>query len=91
MILKNKILYIVKYSVGSYDDYQEVIVFATKKKSTAINYVEKFNQVLHKWYAYYSQYEEDGWIKSEYVEKYFDRWRQLSDINRAFFEETTIR
>lgn len=91
MTPKNKILYIVKYSVGSYDDYQEVIVFATKKKSTATNYVEKFNQVLHKWYAYYSQYEEDGWIKSEYVEKYFDRWRQLSDINRAFFEETTIR
>lgn len=87
-------IYIVSYSTGSYEDYQEIILFATTKKSTATKYVTKFNKLVDKWYKYYSQYEDDnmfGWIKQEYVEKYFNRWHKLKEINKAFYQEIEIR
>lgn len=88
-------IYIVSYSTGAYEDYREIILFSTTKKSTATKYVTKFNKLVDKWYKYYSQYEQNcsghRWIKQEYIEKYFNRWYKLKEINKAFYQEIEIR
>jgi hypothetical protein len=90
-----KKMFIVKYSFGSYEDHHVVIIFATTKKSTATKYVTKFNRILKKWKKHYSQYEQNdtglNWIKEEYIEKYFDRWHCLRNINRCYYEEVPLR
>jgi hypothetical protein len=89
-------IYLVKYSGGSYDDYYNVIVFATTKKSKATKYCAKFNRILKKWKEYYSQYEEDkyGWkwiYKEEYINQYFNRWYKLKNINKCNYEKIPVR
>jgi len=91
----NKI-YVVKYCGGSYDDYYNVIIFATAKKSIATKYVTKFNRILKNWKEYYKQFEEDselgfGWIKKEYVESHFNRWYNLQNITKCYYEEIQVR
>ncbi len=88
-------MYIVKYSTGSYSDYNEVNLFVTSKKSTAIKYCKKFNSMLDKWYKYYAKYEDRrygyGWISDKYVDKYYNRWYQLRETNKAYYEAINIR
>lgn len=91
-----KIVYIVKYSRGSYDDYREEIIFATIKKSTATKYVTRFNKIL-------KQLEESNkklekvesygrtWIKDKYAENFYRRWSTVREINRAYWEQLEIR
>ena len=90
----NKI-YLVKYCGGSHDNYYNVVIFATTKKSTATKYVTKFNRILNKWDKYYSQFEsiELGWtwIKEEHVEQHFDRWNSLKRITNCYYEEIEVR
>jgi hypothetical protein len=95
MSKKNKI-YIVKYSLGTYDDYREEIIFATIKKTIATKYVTRFNKVL-------KQLEEDNkrfekvesyglsWIKDKYAKNFYRRWSTVREINKAFWEESEIR
>ena len=89
-----KEIYIVSYSTGSYEDYKEIIIFATTKKSKATKYVTRFNQILKKWKDYYSQYEtrEHGivWLKDIY-NKWFERWYSLTKVNRCYWEKIEIR
>ena len=89
-------MYIVLYSSGEYDDWFEHKIFVTKKKSVAINYVYRFNNILKKWRQYYMQCEEvdehgDIWIKNEYRDSHFDRWNKLRGINRCYWEEIELR
>ena len=91
-----KKIYIVKYCGGSSDDWYEVNLFVTDKKSTAIRYVNKFNKILGKWKKHYRQYEENRrgimpWLKAEYVEKYFHRWSTLREIDKCYWNEIDFR
>lgn len=88
-------IYIVKYSAGQYDSYDEVTIFATTKKSIATKYVTKFNRLLKKMKEYYSQFETNEmgiiWIKEEHAERHFERWYQMNRINRCYHEEISLR
>lgn len=93
-------IYLVKYSGGSYDDYYNAIIFATKDKKTATKYVTKFNRILKKWKAYYSQFEDNRygwrWIKDEYVQDdsndyIYQRWSSLRRITNCYYEEVSVR
>ena len=88
-------MYLVKYCGGSYEDHYIRVLFVTAKKSTATKYVTKFNKILKKWTNYYKQYESDdhysSWIKDEHAEKYFDRWWQLRNITRCYWDEIEVR
>lgn len=91
---ENKI-YIIKYRGGDYEDYYEKIIFATTYKTKAIAYVRRFNRILKKWKNYYKQFETKHcgitWIKEEYIDKYFQRWYSLQEIDRCFFESIELR
>jgi len=93
--MRKNVIYIVKYSCGSYDDYMENIIFATHNKSTATKYVTRYNTILKKWKEYYRQFEEKiysiNWIKEEFMETKYDRWSNLSELNGCFWEEVEIR
>jgi hypothetical protein len=88
-------IYLVKYNVGDYDNYNSYVIFATNNKSKAIKYASKFNELLKKWRQYYSQFErnENGfnWIKKEHVDKYFYRWNSLREIGKCYYEEIPVR
>lgn len=92
---KTDIIYLCGYTGGDYDDYYRATVFATKSKSKATKWKQKFNRILKKWKKYYSQYEGNNynfpWIKDEYLEQYYDRWNSLRGINNAFVEEIELR
>lgn len=89
----NKI-YIIKYCGGSHDDWYSTDVFVTDKKITATRYVTKFNNILKKWKEYYKQYEEKNenmnCIKDEYLE-HFERWDNLQNITKCYFERIELR
>lgn len=90
-----KTIYLIKYSVGSYEDYKEITVFATAVKKVATKYVTKANKILKKWKDYYSQFEDNRigikWIKEEYIEKYYNRWSSIKAVNRFYWEEIEVR
>jgi len=90
-----KKMYIVRYCGGSYDDWYEVNVFVTDKKTTATKYVIKFNKMLKKWKKHYNQFESKelgmNWIKEEYVEQHFNRWDSLQNINSCYWSEIEFR
>lgn len=90
----NKI-YMAYYSAGSYDDYREVIVFASTDKKKVTKWCTKFNKILKKWKEYYSQFESDRygfkWIDEQYVDRYYDRWSSLKKINQASYSEVEVR
>lgn len=88
-----KAIYIVKYSRGAWDDYEEVDVFVTESKSKAEKYRAKFNRILKKWKTHYSKYEDEslGWIKDEYEEHYFMRWYSLREVNGCYIKEIEQR
>lgn len=88
--------YVVQYQGGEIDDYFNVIIFVTNGKDKAKKYVERFNSSLEKWKDYYSQYEEEReseyrWIKDEYVSKHFNRWYEINNIDKCYFEEINLR
>lgn len=84
-------MYIVKYSTGSWDDYYQINIFVTTDKEMAEKYVEKFNNILKKWKEYYSQFKDEyGGIKDEYL-KMSDRFYSLMEINKCSFKEIEIR
>jgi hypothetical protein len=93
--MKSNKIYLVKYYGGSYDDNYTVNIFATSSKSKATKYRAKFNRILKKWKAYYSQYETNklgfNWIDDSYVDNYYNRWSFLSRINMCYYEEVEVR
>jgi hypothetical protein len=88
-------IYVVKYCGGDYEDFGNVTVFATTKKSVATRYVTKFNRILKKWKNHYKQFETNemgiDWIKQEFVERHFDRWNRLQNISTCYYEEVLVR
>ena len=89
-------MYVVKYSKGDYDDYREIIVFVTDRKTTATKYVTKFNKMLKKWREYYSQFEDNKrfpftWFRDDAPTLYYDRWYMLREIYRCWWEEIEVR
>jgi len=91
----NKQLYIVKYTTGSNDSYDEINIFVTHSKSKATKYVTKFNKMVKKWRDYYQQFEdnncENKWIKDEFTNQHFNRWYMLREINKCSYEEIGLR
>jgi len=85
-------IYIVYYSTGEYEDYRECDIFATFDKEKAIAYVYRFNSLKDKWYKHYSKYNGDyRWIKDEFVEKYFNRWYIMHELNDCSYKEIEVR
>lgn len=88
--------YLVRYYGGSYEDAFNVVVFATKKKSTATKYCTKFNQMLKKWKDYYRKFETKKygkmtWITDEHINTKFYRWNKLQKIIRCYYEVVSVR
>lgn len=88
--------YLCYYSAGGYDDYRNVNIFVTESLTKANKWMRKFNRILKKWKEYYSQFETKGygsfkWIGDEFIEKHYDRWSSLRNINRAYITEIEIR
>jgi hypothetical protein len=86
-------IYVVKYSSGSYDDFYEENIFATKSLEVASNYIHKFNSRLEYWKEVMMTYADDrGHLKDENwdipVTNHF--WT-IKEMNRCFMEEVEIR
>ena len=45
-------IYIVKYAKGSYEDYEEITIFATMDEIKAKDYISKYNMILDKLKTY---------------------------------------
>jgi len=85
-------IYIVKYSGGSYDGYYTRDIFGTADESTAIAYVNKFNNILNNWKAYYKKFEDgDGWLRSDVDDEHFEKWYKLHQISRCYYEPLPVR
>ena len=96
-------IYIVYYSTGEYEDYRECNIFATFDKQKAIAYVRRFNSLKDKWYKHYSKYNGNyrwiyskyngnyRWIKDEFVEKYFNRWYFMHELNDCSYKKIEVR
>jgi hypothetical protein len=88
-----KIMYIVKYESGSYDDYFVQDVFVTNNKELAEKWVNKFNSRITYWKEVIKQYNnEDGYLDRKYwAIPFVKRYRIIRDINEAFIEEIELR
>lgn len=89
-------IYVVKYHRGRYDDASVITIFATFRKDTARQYVERFNTSLKKWKDYYKQFEgenEFGFqsLKKEHFETKFERWLHIIDTGFSFYNEVELR
>ena len=82
---------VVKYSSGSWDDYFVHDVFATTDEEKAKVYVEKFNRIIEKWHIYWSTIvnKDDDWLDDDTYN--YNRYHQIIDINRAWYDKIEIR
>ena len=84
------IMFIVKYSTGSYDDYMRHNIFVTESEEVAKAYVEKHNALLTKWQKYWEQFEnEDHWMEDQ--TKDWNRWYEIHNRNVAYYDKIDIR
>ena len=83
-------MYIVKYDIGEYDSYKEVIVFATKNKSKATRYVKRFNKVMKNYRGFYSKFISPRWTNNSNY-SYYDRWYNLQELGSCFMEQIQLR
>lgn len=94
-VMEQNKIYIAYYNVVGYDDYGHINVFASTNKSKVTKWCTKFNKILKKWKGYYSQFEVNRcgikWIDEQYLDKYFDRWNFLRNINKASYIEINLR
>lgn len=82
-------MYIVKYSIGEWDDYRENTIFVTSNKEFAENYVNKLNSLVEKWVSFYESIRSSKYDR--FMEVFFDRWFQLEDFNYSWIEEIEVR
>jgi hypothetical protein len=90
-----KKIYLAKYSMGHYDDYREINVFASHDKDLVEKWIEKFNSKLEVWKNYFSQFSNQYSIYC-LDEKYYnkingERFDAIVECNRAFIEELEIK
>jgi hypothetical protein len=81
---------VVKYSSGSWDDYFVHDVFTTTNEEKAKAYVEKFNRIIEKWHIYWDTIANDDDFGDDDTFNY-DRYHQITDINRAWYDKIEIR
>ena len=89
-------IYLCKYSSGSYEDYYQTTIFATKNLKTAENWVNKFNKKLEYWKEYYNQFTGNKWVIANIADEHLytinaDRYWQIIEIREAFMETIEIR
>ena len=75
---------VVKYSEGMYDDFCVHDIFATMDEEKAKAYVEKFNRIINKWQVYWDTIVNDDTYN-------YNRYYQITDINRAWYDKIEIR
>ena len=88
-------IYIVKYGTGSFDDYREVVLFATLKEYNAIIFTEKYNRLLP---AIKRRYQNirlragDFCFDSDDAElKIMNQCYEVDEITKAFYQKTELR
>ena len=86
-------IYLVKHSIGSYEDYHVIDIFATQSKETAARYVEKFNRILEHWIDYMKEFQDKyGFRDAEKCTTTISyRYYDIIDTGQAFIEEIEIR
>ena len=77
-----KQMYIVKYSIGSYDDWREVDLFVTEYGEFALEYAAKFNTMLKKWKDFYG---------NDYKDHFNGRMNYLNSIDKAYIQTIQTR
>ena len=86
-------MYLVKYDVGNWEEYYEVMLFVTGDLSLAEGYINRFNDLLERYRDFYRLVEgEDGDFCDEgRNEDYFGRWKFLWSIGVCYWEEVEVR
>ena len=88
-------IYIAKYSMGSYDDYRQREVFASKDKETVEKWVDKFNTKLTVWKEYFSQFSDENcklcMSKRWYYKESLRAFDIIMETNKAFIQEIELR
>jgi len=87
----NKQAYLVQYSTGSYDDYYQIFLFVTYDKQKAMDYCQKFNMILDKWFRYYDELLKGLRYEDKLCKKYWCRWNELSETNECIYKEIEVR
>jgi hypothetical protein len=84
-------IFIVAYSSGSYDDYREQIVFATKDEELADKYIEKANAILKKWLPFLLE-KSNNEVENDFESYVFTpRYYQFNEINAFYIQEIELR
>lgn len=90
-----EVIYLAKYSKGTYDDWYQVTVFASKDKETVEKWVNKFNTKLSHWKEYFKQFSNnqcEQCLAEEYWSKESLRaFDDIIEINEAYIDEIEIR
>ena len=81
---------VVKYSQGCWDDYCVHNIFETTDEEKAKAYVEKFNRIVEKWHIYWDTIANDDDFGYDDTFNY-NRYHQITDINRAWYYKIEIR
>lgn len=89
MNTKDKI-YLVKYSMGSCDDYIEIECFATLNFAKALNYVKKGNRIVDMAKKHYL--DENGELKEKYENTFIvDAYFNYCEFINYFIEEVEFK
>ena len=84
------IMWIVKFTTGSYDDFARHNIFVTENEELAKAYVKKHNETLIKWQKYWEQFENaDHWMEDE--TKDWNRWYEIVNRNEAYYDKIDVR
>lgn len=87
----NKKMYMVKYSKGAYEDFEEITIFVTNSKEKADAYAVRFNTLLDELIYHYKKmykFNDDDIYESDY---YGTKLCKVMDINSCFVEEVEFR
>lgn len=78
-------MYIVYYTIGSYNDFQRHNVFVTESESIASEWVAKFNRIGDKWYDYYKQNQDK--LQDTTIREIF----YFKEVGSAYYEQIELR
>ena len=92
--MKDKKMYLVGYTTGSYDDYWFHTCFVTEDEKTAIKWVQKFDYVVRKQKdALKPYYDDSGYLDEKHWENRIvtKHFHMISDINEASYREIKVK
>ena len=88
--MEKLVIYIVKYSIGDYDDYTEKSCFATFDIDVALRHMKKGNRIVEMAKKHYL--EENGDLKKKYENTFIqDAYFEYCEFNKYFIETVKIR